>query len=86
MFLEALRAWKEATGGIPAQITALISDTLMWDIDTPAITSRLGGLAQAQVTLKGANRDLHPGLYGGSALNPIEALARLLADLHDADG
>jgi len=115
MFLEALRAWKEAVGGIPAQITALIegeeevgspslqpflvanktqlaadlaliSDTLMWDIDTPAITSRLGGLAQAQVTLKGANRDLHPGLYGGSALNAIEALARLLADLHDADG
>jgi acetylornithine deacetylase/succinyl-diaminopimelate desuccinylase-like protein len=115
MFLEALRAWKEAAGGIPAQITALIegeeevgspslepflvankpqltadlaliSDTLMWDINTPAITTPLGGQTQAQVTLKGANRDLHPGLYGGSALNAIEALARLLADLHDADG
>jgi acetylornithine deacetylase/succinyl-diaminopimelate desuccinylase-like protein len=115
MFLEALRAWREAAGSIPAHITALIegeeevgspslepflvahkgelaadlaliSDTLMWDIDTPAITTRLRGLAHAQVTLKAANRDLHPGLYGGSALNSIEALARILGDLRDADG
>ena len=40
----------------------------------------------SQVTLKAANRDLHSGLYGGSALNPINALARILGDLHDANG
>jgi acetylornithine deacetylase/succinyl-diaminopimelate desuccinylase-like protein len=115
MFIEALRAWKEAAGGIPAHITtliegeeevgspslepflvanknelaadlALISDTLMWDIDTPALTTRLRGMTFAQVTLKAANRDLHSGLYGGSALNPINALTRVLGDLHDANG
>ena len=37
-------------------------------------------------TLKAANRDLHSGLYGGSALNPINALTRILGELHDADG
>ena len=40
----------------------------------------------SQVTLKAANRDLHSGLYGGSALNPINALARILGDLQDANG
>ncbi|OJW27781.1 MAG: hypothetical protein BGO51_20635 [Rhodospirillales bacterium 69-11] len=115
MFIEALRAWKEAGGGIPARITvliegeeevgsknlepflaahkdelsadlALISDTGMWDVDTPAITTRLRGMCYVQVTLKAANRDLHSGLYGGSALNPINALTRILGELHDADG
>ena len=65
---------------------AVISDTGMWDIETPAITTRLRGIAYVQVTLHAAQRDLHSGLYGGSALNPINALARILADLHDADG
>lgn len=65
---------------------ALISDTDMWDIFTPAITTSLRGLTYTQVTLKGANRDLHSGLYGGSALNSINALCRALGDLHDTQG
>ena len=115
MFIEAMRAWQETTGGIPAHITALIegeeevgstnlepflvnnkselaadlaliSDTGMWDVDTPAITTRLRGMTYVQLTLKAANRDLHSGLYGGSALNPINALAHVLGDLQDANG
>jgi acetylornithine deacetylase/succinyl-diaminopimelate desuccinylase-like protein len=65
---------------------ALISDTNMWDVETPAITTRLRGMAYTEVTLKAANRDLHSGMYGGSALNPINALTRILGELHDADG
>jgi acetylornithine deacetylase/succinyl-diaminopimelate desuccinylase-like protein len=36
--------------------------------------------------LKAADRDLHSGLYGGSALNPINALTRILGELLDANG
>ncbi|WP_158746801.1 dipeptidase [Acidisphaera sp. L21] len=65
---------------------AIISDTGMWDIDTPAVTTRLRGLVYTELTLHAAERDLHSGLYGGSALNPINALTRILGDLHDASG
>jgi acetylornithine deacetylase/succinyl-diaminopimelate desuccinylase-like protein len=64
----------------------VISDTGMWDIDTPALTATLRGIVYMQVDLKAANRDLHSGMYGGSALNPINALATALGQLKDAKG
>ena len=65
---------------------AIISDTGMWDVDTPALTTRLRGLVYVELTLHAAQRDLHSGLFGGTALNPINALTRILGGLHDADG
>ncbi len=64
----------------------IISDTGMWDIDTPAISSSLRGMTYMEVTLKAASRDLHSGMYGGSALNPINALTRALGQLKDDSG
>jgi acetylornithine deacetylase/succinyl-diaminopimelate desuccinylase-like protein len=65
---------------------ALISDTGMWDRTTPAITSQLRGMVYVQIDLVGPSRDLHSGMYGGSALNPINALTRILGELHDDQG
>jgi acetylornithine deacetylase/succinyl-diaminopimelate desuccinylase-like protein len=65
---------------------ALISDTGMWDRTTPAITSQLRGMVYVQIDLFGPSRDLHSGMYGGSALNPINALTRILGELHDDQG
>ncbi len=65
---------------------AIVSDTDMWDIDTPAICTSLRGLVYMQVDLQAAGRDLHSGMFGGSALNPINALTRALGALHDAEG
>lgn len=65
---------------------ALVCDTGMWDGDTPAITVGLRGLVGEEVTVHAADRDLHSGVYGGAAANPIRILAKVLADIHDADG
>jgi acetylornithine deacetylase/succinyl-diaminopimelate desuccinylase-like protein len=64
----------------------LVADTNMWNFETPAITMSLRGLAAAEVTIKAASRDLHSGLFGGIALNPINALTRILGDLQDDQG
>ena len=64
----------------------VISDTGMWDIDTPAITTSLRGMLYTEIKLKAATRDLHSGLYGGSALNPINALTVALGQLRDSTG
>ena len=65
---------------------ALICDTSMWNAHTPAITLSLRGMAAGEVTIRAASRDLHSGLYGSAARNPLAVLTRVLADLRDADG
>ncbi|UYY57463.1 M20/M25/M40 family metallo-hydrolase [Sphingomonas sp. S2-65] len=65
---------------------ALICDTSMWDTETPGLTIGLRGMAGGQVTVHGPSRDLHSGLYGGPARNPLQLLATILADLKDAEG
>jgi acetylornithine deacetylase/succinyl-diaminopimelate desuccinylase-like protein len=64
----------------------VISDTGMWDVRTPALTTSLRGMVYMQVDLRGPVRDLHSGSFGGSALNPINALTQALGGLHDAAG
>ena len=65
---------------------ALICDTNMWDKDTPAITASLRGLCGEEIVVHAADRDLHSGFYGSAAANPNHVLARIIADLRDADG
>jgi acetylornithine deacetylase/succinyl-diaminopimelate desuccinylase-like protein len=65
---------------------ALVCDTDMWRRGHPAITVALRGLVGEEVVVTCASRDLHSGMYGGAARNPLHVLSGILAALHDADG
>jgi len=65
---------------------AVISDSEFFAAGIPSITYALRGLAYVQVVLRGPGGDVHSGLHGGAAANPANALARLLAAMHDDDG
>jgi acetylornithine deacetylase/succinyl-diaminopimelate desuccinylase-like protein len=65
---------------------ALVCDTSMWDPQTPMVTTSLRGLVYEEVKLTCADRDLHSGLFGGAAQNPLRVLSKILADMHDANG
>ena len=65
---------------------ALVCDTAMWDQQTPALTTSLRGLVYEDVKITCADRDLHSGVFGGAAQNPIRLLAKILGALWDDDG
>jgi acetylornithine deacetylase/succinyl-diaminopimelate desuccinylase-like protein len=62
------------------------ADGAMWRIDEPSLTVANRGLAGLELTLKGPGKDLHSGRHGGSVANPLHAMARLIASLHQPDG
>lgn len=64
----------------------VISDTGQFAPGVPAITYGLRGIAYYELRLFGPSRDLHSGTFGGGVMNPANALVRMLATLHDADG
>jgi len=68
------------------QDLALVCDTSMWDPQTPMVTTSLRGLVYEEVRLTCADRDLHSGLFGGGAQNPLRVLAKVLAAMHDDNG
>ncbi len=64
----------------------LISDSSMFAQGVPSICYGLRGLSYMQIDLVGPNKDLHSGSFGGTVHNPIQALAEIIAQLHDKNG
>lgn len=62
---------------------ALICDTGLFESRVPAIVTMLRGLLGEEITITAPDKDLHSGMYGGVAMNPIRVLTRILASLHD---
>ena len=65
---------------------AVICDTGLFDSRVPAITTMLRGLLGEEFTIRGPNKDLHSGSFGGAAINPLRVMAKALASLHDETG
>jgi len=61
-------------------------DAGMINADSPTITYGLRGLAYFEVRVFGPSRDLHSGIFGGTVHNPAQALAELIAGMHDKKG
>ncbi|TCU26854.1 acetylornithine deacetylase/succinyl-diaminopimelate desuccinylase-like protein [Rhizobium azibense] len=82
----SLKPFLEANAAELKADYALVCDTGMWDGQTPAIAAALRGLVGEEVVVTAADRDLHSGLFGGAAANPIHVLTAALAGLHDDTG
>jgi acetylornithine deacetylase/succinyl-diaminopimelate desuccinylase-like protein len=65
---------------------AVICDTEMFAPELPTICVGLRGIVYAEIQVEGANHDLHSGVYGGAAPNPLQALAEIACALKDRDG
>jgi acetylornithine deacetylase/succinyl-diaminopimelate desuccinylase-like protein len=65
---------------------AVICDTEMFAPELPTLCIGLRGIVYGELTVKGAKQDLHSGVYGGAAPNPLMAMAEILCALKDADG
>ena len=65
---------------------ALVCDTAMWDQKTPAVTTSLRGLVYEDVKIICADRDLHSGVFGGAAQNPLRLLSEILGAMWDKNG
>ncbi|MEW6489880.1 MAG: dipeptidase [Thermodesulfobacteriota bacterium] len=65
---------------------AVVSDSSQFAPGVPALTYGLRGLVYLEAALRGPARDLHSGSFGGAVRNPANALAALLAALHDEGG
>ena len=78
-FLEAASAELKAD-------VALVCDTDLWNADTPSIVTSLRGLVGEEIEVTCASHDLHSGMYGNAARNPIQVLADIIASLRNPDG
>jgi len=64
----------------------VVTDTGMWAADVPSMCIGMRGVVDAEIDLRGPERDLHSGSFGGGVPNPLHVLADLLAGLHDETG
>lgn len=76
----------EAHTDLLACDVVLISDTGMFAKGLPSLLFSLRGLAYFELHVRGAASDLHSGEYGGAVPNPGNALAHIIASLHDEAG
>lgn len=82
----SLPAWVAQNKELLAADVVLVSDTTMISDKVPSINCGMRGLSYLEVCVKGPNKDLHSGHYGGAVANPINTLCDMVSSLIDKDG
>jgi acetylornithine deacetylase/succinyl-diaminopimelate desuccinylase-like protein len=77
---------KNASSGKLKADFALVTDTELFAPDLPTLCVGLRGLVYTEIEAQGAKSDLHSGVYGGAAPNPLFALIEIISKLKAADG
>jgi acetylornithine deacetylase/succinyl-diaminopimelate desuccinylase-like protein len=83
---ESVDEFVHAHGDKLSADVALICDTHMVSAEQPSIINGLRGILYTEIKVWGAKSDLHSGVYGGVAPNPIHALCVLISRLKGEDG
>src|SRR6202140_2684214 len=65
---------------------ALVCDTELFAPNLPTLCVGLRGLVYTEIEAFGAKTDLHSGMYGGAAPNPLFALIEIISKLKDSKG
>ena len=81
-----LAAWVEEHREMLACDIILVSDTTMISDKVPSINCGMRGVTYLQLNVKGPDKDLHSGHYGGAVANPINTLCDMISSLIDKDG
>jgi acetylornithine deacetylase/succinyl-diaminopimelate desuccinylase-like protein len=82
----SLEPFVMANRDLLAADSILISDGPMLSAGQPTIDYALRGVVMAEIRVSGPRRDLHSGNYGGAVHNPAQAVAEIVARLHDENG
>ncbi|MCP9495659.1 MAG: dipeptidase [Pyrinomonadaceae bacterium MAG19_C2-C3] len=82
----SIAEYVKSHGGALQADCVLVLDTAMIEKNMPTISYGLRGIVYAEIIARGAGHDLHSGVYGGIAPNPLQALAWVLSDLKGRDG
>ena len=83
---EHIGAWVPAHAAALKADAAVICDTEMFAPELPTLCVGLRGIVYGEIHVQGAAQDLHSGVYGGAAPNPLQALAEIVTTLKDRDG
>jgi acetylornithine deacetylase/succinyl-diaminopimelate desuccinylase-like protein len=83
---ESLPLYIRANGSKLKTDAVLIWDSSFDEDGRPTLATALRGLLYVELFAQGAAVDLHSGMYGGVAPNPINTLARIVGELKDRHG
>jgi acetylornithine deacetylase/succinyl-diaminopimelate desuccinylase-like protein len=83
---ESLARYLRANGAKLKTDSVLVWDGGFDEAGNPTLATALRGLLYVELHAGGAAVDLHSGMFGGIAPNPINTLARVIGELKDRSG